>query len=115
MAPLVYGYNDNGVYGAYGTTSTTINIGWGQTVASSATVRWSSESVYPAVREAVFAPTKAELSRAAMRKFLVSLRPVDLFVPPPVLRAPVPVLHQMVHRRRCQSLGPRRSPRFSRA
>lgn len=115
MAPLEYGYNDNGAYGTYGTTSTTINIGWGPIAVSSATVRWSSGVAYSDVLEAVFAPTKAELARSAMRRFLGSVRPADLFVPPPVLRAPGPVLHQMVHRRRCQALGPRRSPRFSHA
>jgi hypothetical protein len=59
--------------------------------------------------------TKADLARAAMRSFLGSVRPSDHFRPPPPLRPSPPDMHQMVHRRRCQALGPRRPQRFSRA
>lgn len=110
MAPLDYGYNGNGVYGAYGTTSTTIYV----TCSTGSSTPWQNVG-YPYALEIPPAPTKAEAARAAMKEFLGSVRPSDLFRPPPVLSAPSPVLHQMVHRRRCQSLGRRRPPRFTHA
>ncbi len=57
--------------------------------------------------------TKADLARAAMKSFLGSVRPSDHFRPAPPLEIRPPVMHQMVHRRRCQSLGPRRPSRLS--
>ncbi len=106
------GHNDNGVYGSYGITSTTIRVY--QTASAPADGLWSLgySTFIPEIPPVL---TKADRARAAMREFLGSVRPADLFRPPPVLSAPPTVFRQMVHRRRCQALGPRRPSRLSRA
>ena len=104
---------------------------YGQTATSTVSAWTSATSPYIIIRTVpypdpnaayadnlLFEPvreTKADLARAAMKSFLGTVRPSDHYRAPPSLKPRPPPLHQMVHRRRCQSLGPRRPPRFSRA
>jgi hypothetical protein len=105
----------------YGSTTTTVPI-WSSATAVSSYIVYGTIP-YPGPNDGPMygdvpdgAPrTKAEEFRLAMRAFLGSLHPSYHFRAPPPLRPRPPAMHQMVHRRRCQSLGPRRVPRFSRA
>jgi hypothetical protein len=99
------------------------NSGTTSSVVCFSTEVYSSSNVFPWMHgniayspelEDVPTPTRADAARAAMREFLISVRPGAYRLSAPTLDPRPRLMSQMVHRLRCPSRGLVAYPRLSR-